>query len=92
MSCFRVSFWEGDFIMAKKADTLTVETPVQETVADEPRVRVYLPLLESEGAGVHIDQYEHVTVNGETTLVRRGEYVDVTVPVFIQLKNKFPHL
>lgn len=78
--------------MAKKADTLTVETPVRETVADEPRVRVYLPLLESEGAGVHIDQYEHVTVNGETTLVRRGEYVDVTVPVFIQLKNKFPHL
>ena len=78
--------------MAKKVDTLTVETPVQETVADEPRVRVYLPLLESEGAGVHIDQYEHVTVNGETTLVRRGEYVDVTVPVFIQLKNKSPHL
>lgn len=78
--------------MAKKTDTLTVETPVQETVADEPRVRVYLPLLESEGAGVHIDQYEHVTVNGETTLVRRGEYVDVTVPVFIQLKNKVPHL
>lgn len=78
--------------MAKKVDTLTVETPVQETVADEPRVRVYLPLLESEGAGVNIDQYEHVTVNGETTLVRRGEYVDVTVPVFIQLKNKFPHL
>ena len=78
--------------MAKKVDTLTVETPVQETVADEHRVRVYLPLLESEGAGVHIDQYEHVTVNGETTLVRRGEYVDVTVPVFIQLKNKFPHL
>lgn len=78
--------------MPKKVDTLTVETPVQETVADEPRVRVYLPLLESEGAGVHIDQYEHVTVNGETTLVRRGEYVDVTVPVFIQLKNKFPHL
>lgn len=78
--------------MAKKTDTLTVETPVQETAADEPRVRVYLPLLESEGAGVHIDQYEHVTVNGETTLVRRGEYVDVTVPVFIQLKNKFPHL
>ena len=78
--------------MTKKVDTLTVETPVQETVADEPSVRVYLPLLESEGAGVHIDQYEHVTVNGETTLVRRGEYVDVTVPVFIQLKNKFPHL
>ena len=78
--------------MAKKVDTLTVETPVQETVADEPRVGVYLPMLESEGAGVHIDQYEHVTVNGETTLVRRGEYVDVTVPVFIQLKNKFPHL
>ena len=78
--------------MAKKVDTLTVETPVQETVTDEPRVRVYLPLLESEGAGVHIDQYEHVTINGETTLVRRGEYVDVTVPVFIQLKNKVPHL
>lgn len=71
--------------MAKTTVETTMENPV-------PRVRVYLPLLESEGAGLHIDQYEHVTVNGETTLVRRGEYVDVTVPVYIQLKNKFPHV
>ena len=79
--------------MAKNtANNLSVETPVKETVAAEPRVRVFLPLLESEGAGLHVDQYEHVTVNGETTLVRRGEYVDVTVPVWMQLRNKFPHI
>lgn len=79
--------------MAKNtANNLSVETPVKETVAAEPRVRVLLPLLESEGAGLHVDQYEHVTVNGETTLVRRGEYVDVTVPVWMQLRNKFPHI
>lgn len=78
--------------MAKTNNTLEVTTPVAEKTAEEPRVRVYLPLLEQEGAGAHVDQYEHVTVNGDTTLVKRGEYVDVTVPVYIQLKNKFPHI
>ena len=57
---------------------------------DEPRVPVYLPLLEEDKSGVKVDQFEHVTINGETTLIKRGVHVDVSVPVYIQLKNKFP--
>lgn len=55
------------------------------------RPRIYLPMLEEQG-GVKVDQYEHVTVNGNTTLIRRGEYVDVTPEVYIQLKNRFPNI
>lgn len=55
------------------------------------RPRIYLPLLEEVG-GVKVDQYEHVTVNGKTTLIRRGEYVDVEPEVYIQLKNRFPSI
>ena len=59
---------------------------------DEPRVRVVLPLLPEDQMGLKVDQYEHVTINGETTLVKRGEYVDVTVPVYIQRRNKFKNI
>ena len=59
---------------------------------DEPRVRVVLPLLPEDQMGLKVDQYEHVTINGETTLVKRGECVDVTVPVYIQLRNKFKNI
>ena len=59
---------------------------------DEPRVRVVLPLLPEDQMGLKVDQYEHVTINGETTLVKRGEYVDVTVPVYTQLRNKFKNI
>lgn len=55
----------------------------------EPRVRINLPKTPEDDAGLKRDQYEHVTINGETTLVKRGEYVEVTVPVYIQLRNKF---
>lgn len=71
--------------------SITVTTPVEKK-EEEQRVRVYLPKLEDDGSGLKVDQYEHVTINGHTTLVKRGEYVDVTIPVFIQLKNKFPNL
>ena len=59
---------------------------------DEPRVRVVLPLLPEDQMGLKVDQYEHVTINGETTLVKRGEYVDVTVPVYIKLRNKLQNI
>lgn len=73
-------------------DGITAVT-VEETKKDDiPRVRIYLPPLEDEGTGLKVDQYEHVTVNGVTTLVQRGVHVDVTVPVYLQLRNKFPHL
>lgn len=73
-------------------DDITAVTPVKVKKENVPRVRVFLPPLEEDESGVKVDQYEHVTINGVTTLVKRGEYVDVTVPVFIQLRNKFPHI
>ena len=73
-------------------DRLTAETVIDTETDNTPRVSIYLPPLEDEGTGLKVDQYEHVTVNGETTLVRRGQHVSVTVPVYLQLRNKFPHL
>ena len=73
-------------------DILTAATPVKEKNDGVPRVRVFIPPLEDSDSALKADQYEHVTVDGVTTLVRRGEYVDVTVPVFMQLRNKFPFI
>ena len=58
----------------------------------EPTVRVFLPLLEENGAEASIDQTENVIINGKVTQIRRGEYVDVKVPVFMQLKQRYPNL
>jgi hypothetical protein len=55
-------------------------------------VSIVIPRLDDENSGMKMDQYEHVTINGETTLIKRGEHVDVTPEVFIQLKNKFPYI
>lgn len=73
-------------------DGLTVEAPVETKNNDVPRVSILIPLPEDANSGVRIDPYEHVTINGETTLVKRGERVEVTVPVYIQLRNKFPYI
>ncbi len=58
----------------------------------EPTVRVFLPLLEEAGGEANIDQTENVIINGHVTQIRRGEYVEVKVPVFLQLKNRYPNL
>ena len=58
----------------------------------EPTVRIFLPLLEEAGADTHVDQTENVIINGKVTQIRRGEYVDVKVPVFLQLKQRYPNL
>lgn len=58
----------------------------------EPTVRIFLPLLEESGADTHVDQTENVIINGNVTQIRRGEYVDVKVPVFLQLKKRYPNL
>lgn len=75
----------------KSADKLTAAVETAAPVA-EPRVLIKLPKLAESHDGMRVDQYEHVTVNGETTLIRRGEVVEVTVPVYMQLKNKFPDI
>ena len=58
----------------------------------EPTVRVFLPLLEENGTEINTDQTENVIINGKVTQIRRGEYVDVKVPVFLQLKQRYPNL
>lgn len=58
----------------------------------EPRVQIILPRLQDESSNVKVDQTEHVTINGNTTLIRRGVYVDVPVSVFCALKVKYPNL
>ena len=72
--------------------SLTVAVPREEQTEELPRVRVFIPESEEVGTGMKLDHYEHVTINGETTLIRKGMYVDVTVPVFMQLRNKYPNL
>lgn len=57
----------------------------------EPVVRIFLPLREADGE-VNVDQTENVIINGVVTQIRRGEYVDVKVPVFMQLKQRYPSL
>lgn len=57
----------------------------------EPVVRIFLPLCEADGE-VNVDQTENVIINGVVTQIRRGEYVDVKVPVFMQLKQRYPNL
>ena len=42
--------------------------------------------------GAIIINRENVIINGTVTQIRRGEYVDVKVPVFMQLKQRYPNL
>jgi len=58
----------------------------------EPRVQIILPMLADDINNVKVDQSEHVTINGRTTLIRRGVHVDVPVSVFQVLKIKYPML
>lgn len=74
-------------------DGLTVATPIVKKKDDEPRVLVFLPKPPEAEAGIKIDPYEHVTINGEKPVyVMRGQWVAVTIPVFMQLRNKYPNL
>lgn len=65
---------------------------VTKNLTVEPTVRILLPLLEETGTEVSVDQTENVIINGKVTQIRRGEYVDVKVPVFMQLKQRYPNL
>ena len=73
--------------------SITVATePVKKTT--EPTVSVLLPMLEDSGELGSVDQTVNVTVNGHVTQIRRGEYVEVKIPVYLQLKNSgmFPNI
>ncbi len=64
----------------------------KQSITLEPTVRIFLPLAEETGTEVHVDQTENVIINGVVTQIRRGEYVEVKVPVFMQLKQRYPNL
>lgn len=72
-------------------DNITVSTPVEVAVA-EPRVSIFIHRNADDESGEKVDPFERVTINGEGTNVMRGERVEVTIPVFVQLRNKFPNL
>lgn len=81
----------------KEKDTLTTAVARKEVKDDGPRVAIFLPELEDSGdEGIKVDQYEHVTLSNEagdhTYYIKRGERVEVTVPVFMALKARYPKL
>ena len=73
-------------------DGITAAFPVKSENDNVPRVPIFIPFNEDDESGMKVDPYEHVCINDVETLVRRGERVEVTVPVFLQLRNKYPHL
>ena len=78
-------------------DGLTTVAPEKESEYNGPMVDVFLPLLEDAGSnGLKVDQYEHVTIANEKEekcyKVRRGEHVEVPVPVFCVLKERYPKI
>lgn len=91
--------FEGDFLEPNEEfeASLTTAVPAKKEKYEGPRVRIFLQKLEDSGdEGVKVDQYEHVTLaneRGETCYkVLRGEWVDIPVPVFIALKERYPKL
>ena len=73
-------------------DNLTFAVPKPKADDSVPRVRIILPRLEEDDS-VTVDQYEHVTIANEKgeehTRILRGEWVDVPVPVFMALKERY---
>lgn len=74
--------------------TRNIANEVEEIAAveKEPTVRVFIPLQEQDDSSLAVEQVEYVTINGDTTAIKRGEYVDVKVPVFIQLRNRYKNI
>lgn len=82
--------------MPAKKDITVTAAPKPEK-PEEIRVRIMIPAREDDGvAGLNVDQFEHVTIANEegenTVYVKRGEWVDVTIPVFTQLRNRYPNI
>ena len=78
-------------------DDLTFAVAKEETKYKGPTVSVFLPELEGDGSdGIKVDQYEHVTIANEEKethyRIHRGEHVEVPVPVFMVLKEKYPKI
>ena len=78
-------------------DGLTVVAQEKKPEYNGPMVDIFLPALEGgDDGGIKVDQYEHVTIANEDKesvyRVLRGEHVQVPVPVYWALKQKYPKL
>jgi hypothetical protein len=73
-------------------NTISASIKKAEEEAKITKVGVFIPVREEDNNGVAVDQNDYVTVNGKTTKVPRGEHVEVSVPVFLQLRNRYPNL
>lgn len=79
-------------------DPTTIKVAEEKPKYNGPTVSIFLPALEEEGAGVKVDQYEHVTIANEEKeehwKIRRGMHVEVPVPVYVVLKQsgRYPNL
>lgn len=80
------------FSFAKEINMAANTTATETKVMEEPKVRIFIPLQEQDDSSLAVEQVEYVTINGENTAIQRGQYVDVSVPVFIQLRNRYPHI
>ena len=73
-------------------DPLVAAVPRKVEVTEEPTTTVNLPELPGGDGSMKVDLYEHVTIANEEKeecfKVKRGEPVEVSIPVFIQLKNR----
>ena len=83
--------------MAKKGlqlDDLNSAVVKEEKKYEGPTVQVFIQPIENSGEeGMDVDQYEHVTISNETgsekLLIKRGEFVEIPVPFYIALKEKY---
>jgi len=78
-------------------DPMTIHAEAKPEGYKGPRVAIFLPALEDPGdQGLAVDQYEHVTIANEEKeehyRIHRGEWVEVPVPVFVVLKERYPKL
>ena len=81
---------------APAVESMTVAVPRKDTSYKGPYVRIILPKLMDDGGDKKVDQFEHVSLANEegekVFYVKRGEWVDVPVPVFMALKARYPEL
>lgn len=73
-------------------EAIVTALPEKKPEAATTKVTIYIPVDKGSEDGSNVDQNDYVTINGKTTKVPRGQYVEVTVPVFQQLRNRYPNL
>ena len=75
---------------------LTVTTTAESKEDKGVRVRIMIPLRESDASGVDVDQVEYLSISNEQgdnfIRIKRGELVEVTPETFMLLKQRYPNI